>query len=145
MVMRRWEPFRELRRMEDDMNRLWRAFGGGNGIEDVERWAVPLDVVEEDNHIMVKATLPGVKPEDIEVTMEEGILAINAETKEEHEEKKDNYLLRERRSGKFHRTLRLPDTVDSEKAESRYEHGILTISFPKAEAKKARRLEVKAG
>ncbi len=142
-MLQRWEPFRELKRMDEIMNRLRRGhfvdrFG------EVEKWAVPLDVVEEDDKIIVRATLPGVNPDDIDVTLENEVLTINAETKAVTEERKESYLVRERRSGKFHRTLRLPDTVDSDKVDTKYENGILEITFPKAEAKKVRRLSIKA-
>ena len=138
MMLERWDPFRELRRMD----RLWRGFGIGR---EIGGWAVPLDVVQEGDDIVVRASVPGVKPEDIKVTIEEDLLTIKAETEAEHEENNGNYLVRERRAGKFHRSLRLPDTVDAEKVESRYDHGALTIRFPKVEAKKAKRLEIKVG
>ena len=142
-MMQRWEPFRDMRRMDEIMHRLRRGHVRyGYGV--AEKWAVPLDVVEEDDKIIVRATLPGVEPDDIDVTLENEVLTINAETKTETEERKENYLVRERRAGKFHRTLRLPDTVDREKVETKYENGIVEITFPKAEAKKARRLSVKA-
>ena len=142
-MLQRWEPFRDLTRMDEMMNRLRRSHlryvPGEDG-----KWAVPLDVVEEDDKIIVRATLPGVKPEDIDVTLENDVLTISAETKVETEEHKESYLVRERRAGKFHRTLRLPDTVDSEKVDTKYENGIVEITFPKAEEKKSRRLSIKA-
>ena len=139
MVLERWDPFREIRRMEHRMNRAWRPFGIG---EVIKGWAVPLDVVEDGDDIIVRATLSGVKPEDIDITIEEGLLTLKAENKNERE---DNYLIRERRTGKFHRTLRLPDTVDVDKAETSYDNGVLTLKFPKLEAKKAKKLELKVG
>ncbi|MCH8063393.1 MAG: Hsp20/alpha crystallin family protein [Chloroflexi bacterium] len=142
-MLQRWEPFREMRRMDEIMNRLWRGHLR-DGLGEIEKWAVPLDVVEEDDKIIVRATVPGVKPEDIDVTLENDVLTINAETKSDTEDRKENYLVRERRAGKFHRTLRLPDTVDSEKVDTKYENGIVEITFPKAEAKKARRLSIRA-
>ena len=144
-MLQRWEPFRDMRRMDEMMNRLRRGhlrYGHG----ETGNWAVPLDVVEEDDKIIVRATLPGVKPEDIDVTLENDVLTINAETKAEAEteDRKESYLVRERRAGKFHRTLRLPDTVDFENVDTKYENGIVEITFPKAEAKRARRLSIKA-
>jgi HSP20 family protein len=145
MMSHRWDRGSELRRMEESLNRLLRGFGSGPaGGEDVESWAVPLDVVAEGDNILVRASLPGVKPNDVKVTIEEDVLTIKGETREEHEEKGDDYLLRERRSGSFHRSLRLPDTVDAARASSTYEDGVLTISFPKQEAKKPKVIEVKA-
>ena len=142
-MLQRWEPFRDMRRMDEVMNRLRRGHLR-YGLGETGKWAVPLDVVEEDDKIIVRATLPGVRPEDIDVTLENDVLTINAETQAETEDRKESYLVRERRAGKFHRTLRLPDTVDSEKVDTKYENGIVEITFPKAEAKRARRLGIKA-
>lgn len=143
MVLQRWYPFGELRRAERTVNRIRRGFGEsyvGNGA--TQDWLVPLDVVEEDDQIVVHASVPGVAPEDIEVTIENEVLTIKAQSAEEEESKDGDYLVRERRSGAFHRSLRLPDTIDTEKAESSYKGGVVTILFPKQEAKKAKRLEV---
>ena len=141
MVLTRWDSFGEMRRLDEAFNRARRTTG--EGAAEIRQWAVPLDVVAEDDKILVKATLPGIKAEDIDVTVEDDLLTIKAETKEEHEERGDKYLLRERRAGNFYRALRLPDTVDSEKVETTYANGVLTIAFLKTEAKKAKRLEVK--
>lgn len=143
MVMMRWDPFKEMRKLDEAFNRTWRSNGDGLADADIEQWAVPLDVVAEDDKILVKATLPGIKAEDINVTVEDDLLTIKGETKEDHEERGDKYLLRERRAGNFYRAIRLPDTVDTEKVETVYADGVLTITFLKAEAKKAKRLEIK--
>ena len=91
------------------------------------------------------ASLPGVHPDDIQVTLEDGLLTIEGETGYEREEQKGDYLLRERRIGRFHRALRLPNSVDAEQAQPGYANGVLTITVPKQEAKKARRLKIKTG
>ena len=77
--------------------------------------------------------------------MDDGVLTIKTEASEEREDKDDDgkYLLRERRSGSYHRSVRLPDTVDADNAESSYEHGVLTVKFAKREEKKAKRIEIK--
>lgn len=146
MVLQRWDPLADIRRMEERMNRFWRGNGvwshPGNG---VTSWAVPLDVAEDGDSIVVRATVPGVDPSDIQVNIEDGVLTISAETGAGNEVKEESYLLRERRTGSYRRSLRLPDTVDAEKAESSYRYGVLTITFPKQETKKSRRIEVKAG
>ena len=147
MVLMRWDPIREMRRIDEAFSRAWRFGSGGlvNGRPaDTGRWAVPLDVVAEDDKVLVKAALPGIKADDIDVTVEDGVLTIKAETKDGNEERGDRYLLRERRSGNFYRAIRLPDTVDTAKVETEFRDGVLTITFPKAEAKKAKRLEIKA-
>ncbi len=144
MVLQRWEPFVEMRGMEEAINRMWRGLGQrpaqSNG---GEHWHIPLDVVEEGDDIVVHASLPGVEPNDIKVNVEDGVLTIGAKTATDSETRKGGYLLRERRSGSYHRALRLPDTVDEEQAESSYDKGVLTVRFAKQEAKKARRLEIK--
>jgi HSP20 family protein len=86
MVLRRWEPFRELRQMQENMDRLWRDLSRG-GVEEggAENWAIPLDVVQEGDNIIVKASVPGVKPEDIDVSIENDTLTIKGQTKEERE------------------------------------------------------------
>ena len=86
----------------------------------------------------------GVEPEKIEVALEDGILTIAGETSAESQEQKGDFLLRERRWGKFHRALKLPAYVDADRAEPKYVNGVLTITLPKREASKARRLEVSA-
>ena len=142
MVLARWEPFRELRRMENTMDRMWRGFGVGRGFEG---WAVPLDVVQDGDDIVVRASIPGIEPGDIELTIEEGVLTIKGATSGQRQESDGQFLMRERRAGKFYRSLRLPDSLDAENVTSQYENGVLTVTIPKLEAKKAKRLEIKVG
>ena len=144
-MLQRWYPRTHIRRTNGWNDRFWRGFGlqPHNGYS-FER-PLPLDVVEEDDNVVVSASLPGVSPEDIEVTVDDGVLTIKTEASEEREDKDDDgkYLLRERRSGSYHRSVRLPDTVDADNAESSYEHGVLTVKFAKREEKKAKRIEIK--
>jgi HSP20 family protein len=145
MLMTRWNPNNEMRRMREDLDRMWRGhYPATEEGGEMEGWTIPLDVIEEGNNIVVHATVPGVKPEDIEVTLEENVLTIKGKTEAEPEHKEGEYLMRERRAGAFHRMLRLPDTVNTEKAETAYGDGVLTITFPKLEAKKAKHLKVTA-
>jgi HSP20 family protein len=143
MVLQRWEPFRELRQMEDTMNRLWRGFGGYH--EGTEDWNIAIDVIQKPEEIVVKASLPGVKPEDIDVTVEDNVLSLKAQRTSETEETGASYLVRERTSGSYYRALRLPDTIDTGKIKCEYEHGILTIDLPRAEEKKPKRIKVGVG
>jgi HSP20 family protein len=128
------------------MDRIWRDFGGWPLVATgVGNRSLPLDVEQDDNNVVVSASLPGVRPEDIQVTTEDGVLTIEAEAGGDSESKEGDYLIRERRNGSYHRSVRLPDNVDADKGVSSYEHGVLTISFPKQEAKKPKRLEIKVG
>ena len=144
MALERWDPFRDLRRMEYTVDRLWRGLGPRTyaTTPEAESWGIPLDVVRDGDNIVVQGSLPGVKPEDIKVTIEDDVLTVSGTTEAEEERAEGTYLLRERRAGAFHRALRLPDSVDSDKAESSYDAGVLTITLPKLEEKKAKQLTI---
>ena len=148
MVHRR-NPFSELRHMQDTMDRMWRRVGTSarNASEsaEVEAWAVPLDVSRKGDETLIRASMPGVSPENIQVSIEDNVLTIKGQTAESHQEEGESYQLRVRKTGSFHRALRLPDSVEPDKVEPRYEHGVLTITVPKAEAKRARKLPVQVG
>jgi HSP20 family protein len=134
MVMQRWDPFRDLRQMDETMNRLWRGFGGvPAGTED---WNISLDVVQRGDEITVKASVPGVKPDTIDLAIEDNILTIRAERKPDFEDEQSVYLVRERPVGSFYRALRLPETIDANKVQSTYENSVLAITLPKAEEKR---------
>ena len=137
MVMQRIDPFREFRKLDEMLSRAWQGDGDGH-VE--RRWAIPIDLTQDGDDVVLRATIPGVAPEDIDVTVEDGVLTINAETPNDSDA---SFIIRERRAGKLHRALRLPNTLDVGKAESDYRHGVLTLTFPKVEAVKARRLEIK--
>lgn len=145
MVLQRWEPYRELRQMEDTMNRLWRGFRWPYFGEAVETWNILVDVIQRPEEIVVEASVPGVQPEDIEVTVEDNVLTLRAERKSELEEEKEGYLIRERASGSFYRALRLPDRVNTDKIESFYDNGVLTVHLPRAEEQKKKQIQVKVG
>jgi len=106
--------------------------------------ALPLDMYETDNDVVVKATVPGVKPEDIEVTITGDLLTIKGEYKSEEKTEKRNYLRQERRYGSFCRQVGLPVGVDSNKAKATFEHGVLTLELPKVEAAKAKTVKIVA-
>lgn len=146
MVMQPWSPFRELRRMDETMNRLWRGFGRLTPeSEGREGWTLPLDVIEQDDKVLVRASVPGVQPDALDISIEDNVLIIKGETSTSQDVVEENYRLRERRFGSFHRALRLPESVNSDGADTHYAHGVLTITLPKAEAKKARRLTINPG
>ena len=140
MYLQRWDPFREYRR-------FWRNYSPRSRYEDGGDWAIPLDIVRDGDEVQVRASVPGVKPDDISVTIEDGVLTITGTTASESGHEEGSYLRRERRSGSFRRTLRQPDSVDAEQARSTYENGVGTVALPKAEDRKARKLtlEVKNG
>ncbi len=146
-TLTRWEPFRELTTMRDVMDRffdepflrlptLWER-------DSTAAQPLALDLVEETDKYIVKASVPGVKPEDVEVTLNNNVLTIKGETKEENEKKEGEYHMRERRYGSFYRSVTLPANVKAEKIEAVNENGVLTLTLPKAEEAKPKRIAVK--
>jgi HSP20 family protein len=104
-----------------------------------------MDVIQKPEELEVKASMPGVNPDDIDVIIEDNVLTIRAERKAETEVKDAAYLIRERASGSFFRALRLPESVDTSKVKSSYENGVLIITLPKAEEKKRKQIKVAVG
>ena len=145
MVLQRWDPMYDFRKIHEAMNRRSREVGLAHASAKPLGWEIPIDLMEDGDDLSIRASLPGVSPDDIEVSIEEHVLTIKAETKSEDASKDGGYLVRERRAGSFRRSLRLPDTVDADNARTRFDNGVLTVDLPKAESKKARRLEITTG
>lgn len=142
----RWDPFSEMRTTMDRLfdegfPRPWRLIPNSTEYEAT----FPIEVSETDEALEVKASLPGVKPEEVEVTVANDVLTVKATHKEETEDKKRDYYRREIRYGSFHRALSLPVSVDSEKAEAKFENGILRLTLPKAEAIRPKQIKVGSG
>jgi HSP20 family protein len=138
---------RELATMRQVMDRMldedffrfapvWERNGG-------EVASLALDVAEKDDAYVVKASVPGINPEDVEITLTDNVLTIRGETKADNDIKQENYHLRERRFGAFMRSVTLPNAVDADKIEAVNENGVLTLTLPKAESVKPRKIEVK--
>lgn len=147
MNITRWDPFRELQDMSQRLNQIFaRPFDGlGSGREllTVAEWSPAVDVSETDNEYVVKAELPEVKKEDVKITMEDGVLTLTGERKQEKEEKGKRYHRIERSYGSFMRSFELPDNVDTSKAKAEFKDGMLTLSLPKSEKAKSKALEIK--
>jgi HSP20 family protein len=142
----RWDPFGEMVHLRQAMDRLFdESFTRPWRVVDWEgETFVPLDAYETEDELVVKASLPGLKPEDVDVSIIGDTLSIKGEFKSEEETKKPSYYRQERRYGSFHRALTLPTQVEADKAEAVFEHGILTLTMPKAEAVKPKTIKVKA-
>jgi len=141
-----WDPFREMSSMREAMDRLMddgytRPLGAA--LWDVS--PVPtMDLYQTEDSVVVKMGLPGVKPEDIQISVANGVLTIRGEVKEEKAENEKTYHLRERRYGSFSRSISLPSNVSADKSDAEFENGILTLTLPKAEEAKAKTIIVKA-
>ena len=145
MRMTRWDPFREL---EEVSARLGRMFPARMPAEDeagtFADWAPAVDVQETDSEYLVKADLPDVKLEDVKVAIENGILALEGERRQEKEEKGKKFHRVERSYGKFVRRLAMPTDVDEKKVAADFKDGVLNVHLPKSEQVKPRKIDVKA-
>jgi HSP20 family protein len=148
MMIERYDPFRQALGLRQIMDRLLEdAFVSPRALmERMGGEAAPaLDVYEEGDNYVVEARLPGMKPEDVDISVEQGVLTISGESKAEEERKERNYLVREQRTGRFSRSIRLPMAVNSDACEATYEGGVLRLTLPKSEQARARRISIKAG
>ena len=130
-----------LGRLHEEMDRMFNRFFGELRPMEVVGSSV-VDISEDDEHIYVNTELPGMTREDVELTIENGLLTISGEKKEHAEEQKENYYHVESRYGSFRRDLILPAEVDVDKVSAQYKDGILTVTMPKAEKAKAKRIKV---
>ena len=148
-----WRPFMDLTRWERDMDRMMDEYFGRRtrpwwpqrwfGGEDMEVTAPAVDMFEEKDDIVVKAEIPGMTKDNIEVNLTDHTLTIKGEKKKEEEVKKENYFRSERSYGSFVRTLPLPTDVHGDKVEATFKNGILEIRLPKTEAAKAKEVKIK--
>ncbi len=144
----RKDPSFELTSLQDRVNQLFnQAFGGFEsfGFEQPlspPTFLPPVDVAEDDHNITLKAEIPGVKVEDVSITLENNVLTITGERKFKEEEKKENFHRVERRYGKFTRSFTLPAGVDSENAKATFEDGVLNITLPKREEFKPKQITI---
>ena len=147
-MISKWNPFQELQEFE---NRLAGFFGhppvrtNGDKKEAlaVADWAPPVDITEDDKEYLVKAELPEVKKEDVNVTVENGVLSITGERKVEKEEKDRKYHRVERAYGRFERSFTLPEGADGTKITAEFKEGVLKVHLPKAEIAKPKATTVK--
>ena len=144
----RYDPFRDLRGLQDEMNRLFSStFSRGGSDEQMfgGAWTPSVDIYENKDNIVLEAELPGMKPEDVEISIENNVLTIHGERKFEKKDENDNFHRVERSYGSFTRSFTLPPTVQSENANAEFENGVLRLTLAKREEAKPRRIEIKAG
>jgi HSP20 family protein len=144
MSLIRWEPFRDLISLREAMDRLLEeSFVRPWGT--LTRWEGPaVDMYETDDAVVVKAAIPGGDPKDVEISVTGDTLTIRGEVKKEEKVKEENYIRRERYYGSFCRSFLLPTRVVADDAEAVFEHGVLTLTLPKAEEVKPKTIKVKA-
>jgi HSP20 family protein len=146
MSIVRYDPFRDLRNLQEEVNRLFtgniaRAYDD----EGIARgaWSPSVDIYENKEHIVLEAELPGMKREDFDLSVENNVITLKGERQFEKKEETDNYHRVERAYGSFTRSFTLPNTVTAEGATAEYANGVLRVTLPKREETRARRIEVK--
>src|SRR6266699_1137601 len=140
----RYDPFRELSTLHDQVNRVFNEtiFRGHNEDSAIATWAPAVDIYETPNELVVKADLPDVEEKDIDIRIENNLLTIRGERKFEKNVSEDNYLRVERTYGAFSRSFSLPNTVNAEAIRAEYKNGVLTVTLPKREESKPRQVKV---
>jgi len=142
MPIIRWDPFSDMIQLRDEIGRWFEsATERGKGRKAAE-WAPDVDIKETDKEIQIKADLPGMKLEDIDVSVDEDQLVIKGERKVEKEEKEKNYVRVERSYGSFYRSFNIGVPVKADEIKASYKGGVLEINLPKTEAKKPKKIEI---
>jgi HSP20 family protein len=143
----RWDPFRDLVSIQDELNRLFgRTFTGGESMRPTATgsWMPSMDVYETDDKIVAKLELPGIEPGDVDVSVEDSTLTVSGTREFSNEINEENYHRVERRYGSFARSITLPQTADTEQVRAAFDRGVLTVEVPKVEKAKPRKIEIKA-
>ena len=148
MAIVRWEPLREFSTLQNEMNRLFNTVfdsptPAGNG--GLRRWMPAMDLVESGDHFVLRADLPGLSEEDVNIEVEDRVLTISGERKAEHQVDKDGFHRIERAFGTFSRSLTLPEGIDPEAVQASFDRGVLEVRIPKPEERKPRKITIGAG
>jgi HSP20 family protein len=150
MALIRWEPVAELNTIQNEMNRLFNTFVDpsaptGRGNTTARRWLPPMDLVETPDHYVLRADLPGLSDVDVNIQLEDNVLTISGERTAEHDDRQEGYYRLERAFGAFSRSLTLPDGIDPESVQARFDRGVLDIRIPKPEQKKPKTVQITLG
>ena len=141
----RWEPFREIATLQNEMSRLMNSFAGGANGETGRSWVPALDAWETDKEVVYALDLPGIPEEDISIEFEDGALTVSAERERTQEVSDDKLYRYERRFGSFSRTIGLPQGVSEDQIKAAYDNGVLEIHVAKPEQAKPRRIQIGGG
>jgi HSP20 family protein len=140
----RWEPFRDLATLQNEMSRLMNSLGEGNG-QSTQGWVPTADVWETEDEVVYAFDLPGIPEDKVSVELEDGALTITGEREREHRVEDGRYFRFERRFGTFSRTIALPQGVDEDAVSAKYEHGVIEVHVRKPEQPKPRKIQVGVG
>lgn len=143
-MLTRWDPLQDMLNLRNTVDRLFETtFSDLNTGTHTMSWGLPLDVIEKDDAFVVKASVPGINPDDLEITFTDNTLTIKGEVKSEDEVKETRYHLRERRYGSFARTISLGSRIQGDKIEAKYDSGVLELTLPKSEEVKPKRIQIR--
>ena len=145
MTIVRWEPLRELNSLQSEMNRLFNTVfdtPSGTSGNVLRRWMPAMDLVESGDHFVLRADLPGMGEDDVNIEFEDGTLTVSGERKAEHEESNEGFHRVERSFGSFSRSLTLPQGIDPEAVTASFDRGVLEIRIPKPEQRKPRKIAI---
>ena len=146
MTLIRWEPSRELTSLQNEMNRVFNGFfDTGSDAGALRQWAPAMDLVETDEHFVLRADLPGLDEDDVSIEVQDNVLTISGERRSEHEESREGYHRVERAHGRFARTLTLPEGVDADAIEAGFDRGVLEVRIPRPAERKPRRVQISVG
>lgn len=140
----RWDPVREMVTMRDSMDRVFEDFFRRSPANVEGYGTIDINIVQTDDAVVIKASIPGIKPEDINISISGDTLSIRGETKEDEDFKNFDYHIREMRYGSFARSILLPSRIVSDKAKAEFENGVLKLTLPKAEEVKPKTITIKA-
>jgi HSP20 family protein len=143
----RWDPFRDLVSIQDELSRLFgRTFGGSEALRPSVGgvWMPSMDVYETEDKIVAKLELPGIEPDNVDVSVEDSTLTVSGTREFSNEVKEESYHRVERRYGSFTRAITLPQTADTQQVNANFDNGVLTIEVAKAEKAKPKKIHVKA-
>lgn len=138
-LLMRQEPF------STDVSRLFNTLLGGEDGGELQRWSPAMDLVEGEDHFLLKADLPGLSEEDVAIEVSDNTLRISGERKSEREQKERGWYRMERSFGRFSRSLTLPEGVDADSIDAKFDKGVLEVRIPKPEERQPRRIQIQGG
>ena len=147
MALVRWEPVRELQSIQQEMNRLFDTVFDTPSADaaGTRRWMPAMDLVETDEHFVLRADLPGLDERDVKIEVQDRVLTVSGERRFEHEAKKDGFYRLERGSGSFSRSVTLPKGVDADAISASFDRGVLEVRIPKPEEHRPRTIQIAVG
>jgi HSP20 family protein len=135
-MLTRWDPFQEMLNLRRTVDRLFDNVNPDNSWAQSTTWGLAVDVVENKDSFIIKASVPGINPDDLDISYADDTLTIKGEIKSENELKENQYHIRERRYGSFSRSISLPAKIKADAIEASYQNGVLSLRLPKSEEEK---------